>query len=128
MKTARQLNEGTRSLAYWWLQGYPPVLPGTAALRASVCKACPMNLPEGLFAPLTAAASRFMANAFAAKWRMNLHVEGEEDLQVCDACGCELKLKVWEPREVIFRAGNKVPGYFAKLHADCWVRKEIYKV
>jgi hypothetical protein len=123
MKTVKELCQGTATLAYWWLEGHPPVAPDKAQDRAKVCQACPMNLPEGMFKPLTAAVARAAAKLFSAWWKMDLHVEGEEGLQTCEACGCELKLKVWAPRKVIFRNGD-VMGYYGKLHADCWIRKE----
>lgn len=129
MKTVKELGEGTSTLAYWWLQGYPPVAAEEAQRRSEVCAtcgpggtACPKNVPEGLFQPLTAAAARAISVAFSAKWKMNLHVDGEAALRTCDACGCELKLKVWTPKEALMRDGKR-PYYFDKLHADCWVRK-----
>lgn len=119
----RQLREGAASLGTWWLKGFPPVTKDHAQQRTRVCLQCPMNLPETLFEKPRRALARQVKAAFEAKHRMNLELPDEALLEVCEACGCELRLKVWQPAAAIFHNGK--PSYFDQLHSECWVRGEF---
>lgn len=113
---------GTQDLAFWWLKGLPPEPLEVAQARAEVCKVCPLNQDDLLFEPLIAAAGRALKAAFKQKHALDLHVQDEESLQTCAACGCPLQLKVWAPAKMILRDGKK-PDYFKNLDPDCWIRK-----
>ena len=60
---------------------------------------------------------------FRIKDKLNLRVEGEEKLGICDACWCPLKLKVHMPINHI--VDNTEDEVFIDLHKDCWILKEM---
>lgn len=57
--------------------------------------------------------------AFERKKAMKLHLQGEEQLRICGACGCDLKLKVWEPKELIDEQMSAKQK--EALHPSCWI-------
>lgn len=110
-----QLSRGAATLAKWWLEGEPPVSLDEANRRADVCRMCPKNEPaDGWWDGGLAARA-----ALALKRKMKLKLEDEQELGVCNACGCILKLKVWVPMEVAAR----MPAEEKKrLWFRCWIK------
>jgi len=122
MKALKQLRDGVVSLGYWWLKGYPPVGLNSASERTTVCLRCPKNQPATMFeAPKRGAVNAIRA-AMAVKHHLKLVLPEEALLGICEPCGCDLRLKVWQPPESIFFDGK--PDYFDELWEQCWVRKE----
>lgn len=122
MNKLHQLRTGTSDLAYWWLEGQPPVNAALAQARANICKTCPMNQSATLFEELTGTAAVAVKKALELKHSMKLTLRNESELGMCEACGCVLTLKCWTPGKVLFRAGK--PEYFERLESGCWVRSE----
>lgn len=122
MNPIKQLHSGTSALAYWWLEGQPPVNPSLAQARANICKTCPKNQSATLFEELTGTAAVAVKKALELKHSMKLTLQNESELGMCEACGCKLELKVWTPSTVLFRNGK--PDYFNKLDPNCFIRSE----
>lgn len=108
---------GAGRLVEWWGVGRI-VAQATADARAEVCARCPLNVPEKLFEKLTGAAAKLFRQAIAWKTKAGLRVPLEKQLRVCEACGCDLKLKVWSPIEVARQ------GDLSGLDPKCWILKE----
>ena len=64
--------------------------------------------------------ARLVQAALALKHNMKLELDEDPKLGICEACGCDLRLKVWVPGEVVMKDGR--PDYFEKLHPLCWIR------
>lgn len=114
--------EEVSALTHWLVEGTEPVSAQLAEARARICRTCPLNMDEGLYEDVVGLAAAMVQVAFEIKHRRKLTVEGEEKLHICDACGCDLKLKVHAPASVLFVDGT--PGYFEKLAPMCWIRDE----
>jgi hypothetical protein len=114
-----QLAAGARNLREWWLSKHRAVTPETAASRAAICINCPLNQDEELFSDLTAAAAGAVKRAFERKFALKLHLPNEDKLKICESCGCELKLKIWEPLELI--NDQMTDTQKTALHPDCWI-------
>ena len=122
--TSRQIIKGAQTLTDWWLEGNPPVSQDHAQARANICKLCPLNQHPDLFEQFTSLALHRIRSAFALKHRMNLNLLGEDQLNICEPCGCQIQLKAWVPIEVIVKDQVK-PEYFNRLHESCWIRIEV---
>ena len=104
----------------WLGEGGHAVPDELAQARADVCLKCPMNYKGDW---LWGMATQIAINAQSKLRRMmNLHVEGEEGLKTCEACGCKLLLKVHIPIDHIYR--HSTIEQLTKYHSDCWIRKE----
>lgn len=90
----------------------------TASLRAQICELCPKNTPETLWEKPKGLLARAARRAFAWKANRNLKLSTDELLGVCEACGCDLKLKVWAPVDVTGKTDK------SDLHSMCWILKE----
>jgi hypothetical protein len=122
MKALHRLRSGASALSYWWLEGEEPVSQDLAQARANICKTCPKNQDPSLFEALTGTAAVAVKKALELKHERRLSVEGENLLNVCEACGCDLKLKVFVPMKVVLRTG--LPDYFTDLVPNCWLLSE----
>lgn len=119
------------SFTHWILNGSKPVAPEMAEARAVICAMCPMNESADLYESVVGVAARVMRAALRRKHAMKLVTLRDKDLHVCGACGCDLVLKVHAPKEVILGPEEppfevrKLPDYFQKLDARCWIRTEV---
>lgn len=61
------------------------------------------------------------------RWKKHLQLEipNDAELQICDACACVLKLKVWSPIKHI--ADTMTREDFNRLHTNCWIISEHNK-
>ena len=112
---------GARTLGRWLGEGHHPVSPEDANARAKVCEACPLNQPGDWFDRVTGAVADFVREEITAKSAMNLRVSNEDKLGTCQACGCNLRLKVWVPISTI--TGRTPPEEFDELSETCWIRR-----
>ena len=99
--------------AAWVGAGGHPVPKHHAQFRADICVQCPMNKEKPIYEMLAAPVALLAKRQIALKNKMNLRVDGEKSLHVCDACDCILKLKVWVPIEFI-DANHE-------FHPSCWI-------
>lgn len=119
--TAQQVADGARTLAEWLGEGAHPALESQA--RADVCKACPLNYRGRWLIPDALAAS--IKRIAEIKSNMALTVEGEAELGWCEACNCNLALKVHVPLSTIL---NHTPdATLDKFPGWCWLKTERQK-
>lgn len=117
---------GGETVVYWLGEGGKAVTPELAKSRAAVCAACPQNEARGgLLDFFTTKASAAIAAEIEKKNALKLITGHDENLGVCRACDCPLKLKVWCPAEVISeKLPERVKAALGAV-ADCWVKKEL---
>lgn len=98
------------------------VRPELAAARAAVCAKCPMNGRGDFLRFFTVPVAAALRKQLERKSDWKLETPHDNELGVCNACDCPMKLKVWIPvkriREVL------KPEIQARLHPDCWIPKE----
>lgn len=115
---AKQITHGVQSVTEWLGSGGQVVDYETAQSRAIVCLECPKNVGGW-------AVTNFVAMAIKrhlqVKNKLNLKVQGERKLKTCSACGCVLRLLVWEPQD---RVRNQITEEELKrLPEECWKPK-----
>src|SRR4029079_154902 len=103
----------------WLGEGGQPVARPLAQARAAICATCPLNQPHTLWELLAAPAIATVTRQLQMKDELGLKLEGEEQLHVCEACGCVLSLKVWVPLRHIMETTD-----YDKLHPKCWILSE----
>lgn len=112
---------GVAVLLEWLGNGAKPVDVALAESRAATCADCPKN-DGGDF-------TRYFTEPIANKIRTQLEIRGDlqlrtphdEQLTVCSACSCPLKLKVWVPMQHIM--ANQSEDTKTKLDPRCWILK-----
>lgn len=118
--TIRKLGTGTATLADWI--GDKPVSHELAEQRAAICVGCPQHKQGDLLSFFTRPVSDLIRRQIEEKEKMNLSTSKDSELNICDACGCPMKLKVHVPLEYIM-AHIKKPEFDA-LDERCWMRHE----
>ena len=100
-----------------------PVDKATANARAAVCAACPLNDKVSAWTDyFTVPAAAFIRKALGIIKDLDLKTEKDAELNLCKACDCPLKTKVWarlEHIEAHIPAESK-----ARLHPKCWILNE----
>lgn len=124
MKWVRQANQGRKILHDWLGESGQPVPPAEAQARANICLQCPYNYQGSWVWNL--ATSIAIARQMQLREIMKLKLEGEEKLNICEKCGCKLKLKVHTPFHHLYR--HTSDEQFAKFPLECWQRIEFEKI
>lgn len=103
----------------WLGDGGDPMPASLANKRSEICLKCQFNNPAR---PIWEAIASEVSKLMRLKLELNLHVEQEEHLHVCDKCDCYLPLKVWVPIKHISATTdtNEMPEW-------CWCRTESTK-
>lgn len=107
-----------------------PVAPIVANFRAQRClhgnngEPCPNNVEPNWWDRIKSTIAETIRMQLEIKHRLNLTVDEETDLNMCSACGCCLKLKVWTPIDHIKehtdqKTLDKMPNF-------CWIKKELH--
>lgn len=111
---------GLRVLAEWLGSGGYPVSRSQANCRALICLNCPHNQKEKWWEKAKEAIARAIREHMLVKDKLKLRVDIEDEIGMCEMCGCCLRLLVWTPLE-----------HLKKHHADiedypdfCWKRNE----
>lgn len=120
----RELIAGYNAIEEWRKSGKPPVSRETAAARAAVCAACPLN-EQGDW-------TRWFTVPFAEKIRreiedqtaLALFTPYDEQLKVCTGCSCPMRLKVWTPLEFIAPTLNDKTREALAKGKSCWILHE----
>lgn len=94
-----------------------------AQARADVCLECPKNKP-GI--GISKAVALAVKQHLAVKNQLNLRVEGEKQLQTCEACGCVLRLQIWLPGGKV--ANELTVEEIEQLPKQCWKLKTITEI
>ena len=111
---------GIGVLTDWLGETAEPVSEEVANHRATICSGCPKNRPGGFTDFFTVEASELIRKQLSVKSDMNLATHKDQDLGVCSACLCPLKLKVWAPMEYILKhTSDDVKN---QLDERCWIK------
>src|SRR5690349_8834556 len=114
-----------RALSYYharsaWLgEGGQPVSFALSYSRAVTCSTCPLNVQRPLYEALAEPVAALLRRQIEVKAKLQLVTPLDEQLHVCNACGCVLTLKVHAPLE--HARGTLDPD---ELPAHCWIRTE----
>jgi hypothetical protein len=98
------------------------VCAGVCAAGAPQGKPCPKNQPGDWLSYFTVPVSNALRAALAALKGQGLSTTRDDDLHVCAACDCPLKLKVWARLDHIL--AHIPPESKAGLVDNCWIRTE----
>lgn len=106
---------GAVIITEWLGSGGETVEPDHAQSRANKCLKCPMNNQS---ASVTGPVADAIKDQMSIKNALNMRVDGEKQLGFCDACLCQLRLKVWiEIKRIMPQKGDE-------FHPNCWVLSE----
>lgn len=122
LRRVAQIGTGIATISDLKRSGRDPVLPEVAERRAAICVPCPKNLPGDLFAIFTKPIASLIRTQIEDKRRLKLSTSQDDKLNICDACGCPMQLKVWFPLDII-KAHIKQPE-LNDLDPRCWITKE----
>ena len=120
---------GAAALADWLGDNGSPVSRIVAEYRSNRCTAgaqgspCPLNVEPNWWDKVKGVIADWIRAELEIKHRMQLKVTEEEHLNMCKACGCCLRLKVWVPREHLKHHITK--KQLAQAPEYCWMKKEI---
>jgi hypothetical protein len=120
---------GLSLLKDWLGEGGNPVSQSVADRRAISCRlgwgggTCPRNKEPNWWERIKSAIADTIISQLEIKQKLNLHASGEYELDMCAACGCCLKLKVWTPLEHI--QAHTTREQLAKMTDFCWIKKEL---
>lgn len=121
IRRIQQANQGRKILHDWFGAGGQPVPLEQAQARADICLNCPHNWQgHWEWRKLVAIA---IAHQEKLRTTMGIHLNGEEKLEICEVCGCKLRLKVHVPFTHIYR--HTSDAQFAKYPPFCWQTKEL---
>lgn len=113
----------------WLGEGGHPVSPSQAQSRADVCTGrlsgtkCPKNVIKPIQEVVTGAVALTVIRQIEYKNKLNLRVDGEKSLHVCDVCNCILRLKSHAPIEFIKETTDD--STLKKFPPHCWIPLEI---
>ena len=122
---AKELVSGAKTLDEYLESNEPPVSPELSTHRAIICSKCPLNSPEDLTKWFTVPAAEYIRRKIGKAQSRNMTTPRDDELNLCTACHCPLKLKVHIPIEWIGkRLGN---DKLAKMRKgkDCWIIAEM---
>jgi hypothetical protein len=114
--------QGVKSLNDWIDSGEPAVDRGLAECRAVICVQCPNNGKGGLEEWFTKPASEAIKRQFGKLAERNLVTSVDEQLNVCAACLCPLKLLVHTPLQ--YKLAHMGDETRKALHPSCWILSE----
>lgn len=123
LQSAGGVVAGARILTEWLGTGGNPVAQELADARAHICADCPQNKQNAPWTSwFTVPAANGIRRMLELRNSMKLTTPDDDKLNVCDACGCPLKLKVHTP---LLHIANNMPPYQKELlDARCWVLQE----
>lgn len=102
-----------------------PVSRELAENRANTCLECPKHDKHPFWELLSGLVVMETRRQLEVKRSLNLQVENEENLHVCNVCWCVLKLKVWCPlKHVLNTTDAKTKDSFPP---NCWIVQESRK-
>ncbi len=124
---ARNTAVGVSTIKEWEIAGGRVVSQEQAEARAKICarransKPCPKNVKGDLLDFFTTEAARLIGLQLGTKNNMKLVTSLDDELGICDACGCVNKLKVWCPKDIV---ALMKPEQKSQLDPECWVLAE----
>lgn len=120
--TVRAISAGAKTILDFEESGEPPVLNELAAKRAEICVGCPKNEPGDFTRFFTIPAAARIKAQLERAHEMKLTTTFDNQLNVCSACLCPLKLKTHFP--LVFIVKHMSDEVKARLDARCWILSE----
>ena len=114
--------QGVRSLNDWFDSKEPAVAATLSQQRAEVCAKCPVNGQGGLEEWFTKPASEIIKRQVARASERNLKTTVDDNLNVCTACLCPLRLLVHVPLD--FKLAHMGEETRKALDYNCWILRE----
>lgn len=122
--------DGAQLLGDWLGDEGHPVSQMVAEARSKRCTRggkdgapCPKNVAPKWWETTKGAVAEWIRGELALKHAMELKVSEEDNLHMCSACGCAMRLKVWVPTEHLKRhTSQKVINMTPDF---CWMRSEL---
>jgi len=118
---AKKIWSGIRTLNDWIDSGEPAVPKEEAERRAAICVACPLNGEGGLEKIFTAPASEAIRRQFEKLESRKLSTSHDAKLNICMACHCPMRLKVWTPFHFIKEQLSEATLNDLKKGRNCWI-------
>ncbi len=112
---AKAFAGGVQHLRDWLGSGGKIVSQETAQHRANTCITCGLNQPG---AAVTAAVAHAIRGQLGIKNHLKLRVDGEKKLHSCQACGCVLRLLIWEDQKSVEASLSEEEA--RQLPSLCW--------
>jgi hypothetical protein len=120
--TGGRLGSGISVLADWLGDGAQTVPPEQANARAAICAKCPQNKPGDWTTWFTAPAAAFIKTQLEHRKQMKLTTPDGDKIAMCQACGCQLHLKV---HVLLPYIKSKLSADMqSKLDPACWILAE----
>ena len=118
----KKLAAGASALLEWEELGLPHVDPSVAASRAATCAICPKNQQgKSLTEYFTVPVAELYNKRFKKLQELNLTTPDDDKLNVCQACLCPMKTKVWMIPELIKkRLLPEQKGLLSQINPRCW--------
>lgn len=113
---------GAEANVEWLKSGAEAVPKQVAEGRAAVCLRCEMNGKGGLERFFTVPLANAIRHAYAQRREWKLETAYDNQLGVCEACNCPLKLKVHFPINIV--RSKLTDAAKAALWEQCWIRLE----
>lgn len=132
MKAVEEIKNGISGVAAlhdWLGDSGQPVSKMVAEFRSHRCvtgdngSPCPLNKEPNWWDRIKGVIADWIKKELEIKNDMNLQVSNEDQINMCAACGCCLRLKVWVPTEHVRKHTTK--AQLAKMPAYCWIKKEL---
>lgn len=123
MAAIQKANQARKIFHDWLGEGGQTVSLEDAQHRADVCLRCPHNYKGSWIWNI--ATSMAIASQIRLRDAMKIRLNGDENLKVCELCGCKLQLKVHVPFAHIYR--HMPLEQFDKFPAFCWMKQELGK-
>lgn len=121
-KFLRNTGAGIKLWIDWFGEG-TPVDKTVAETRAAICAECDQNeKKKSIMQWFTGTAAREIMAIFSALNDLDLHTSKDEKLNICKACDCPLKAKVWAPLRIIKKHLRQ--DSYHRLDEKCWIRHE----
>jgi hypothetical protein len=119
----KKLAAGAATLLEWEESGMPHVEPEVAENRASVCARCPKNQQgKSLTEYFTVPVSDLFNKRFRKMDELNLRTTYDDQLNVCQACLCPMRTKVWFPTDmVVKRLKPEQKSQLNQANPRCWI-------
>jgi hypothetical protein len=121
---AKDLVRGAKTLTEWVESREDAVGAEEALRRAQICAQCPKNSQSDLTSWFTIPAAELIKRQVEKSQARHLSTPQDDNLNICTACYCPLKLKVWVPLDWIKKRLSPEQTLRLKDGKNCWILNE----